>query len=60
MIFWYVEKFENDFPHPKIKFTWMHSLGGFFWTRFFLKKSHDAQEKGIFFLLRKKTGRNLR
>ena len=60
MIFCNVEKFENTFPNPEIKFTWKRSLGGFFWTRFFLKKSHDAQEKGIFFRLRKKTVRNLR
>ena len=57
MIFCYVKKIENTFPNPEIKFTWKRSLGGFFWTRFFLKKSDDAQEKGIFFRLRKKTGR---
>ena len=38
MIFCYVEKFENAFPNPEIKFTWKRSLGGFFWTRFFFEK----------------------
>ena len=49
MIFCYVKKIENTFPNPEIKSIWTRCLGGFFWTRFFLKKSDDTQEKRFFF-----------
>lgn len=49
-VFFYGKKFTCDFSHPKIKSTWIDSFGGFFWIRFFEKKSLDFPEKGKLFL----------